>query len=81
MTDKLIDKIGYDKLLHFFVAAWLVSECKSFGLEAAAIVWIVVGILSFVKERYLDNSFNYWDAWFSVLGGFLSLAIGLLQMI
>lgn len=79
MTDKLVEKIGYDKLLHFFVAAWLVSECKSFGLEVAGIVWIIVGLLSFVKEKYLDNNFNYWDAWFSVLGGGISLFLGALS--
>ena len=37
LTDKLVNKFGYDKLLHFFVAAWLVSECKSFGIISGSL--------------------------------------------
>ena len=79
MTDKLIDKIGYDKLLHFFVAAWLVSEYKAFGIIAGFIGWIAVIVLSVVKEHSLDDKPEPMDACAAAYGGFLSLAIGLLQ--
>lgn len=32
LTDKLVEKFGADKLLHFFVAALLVAECKNYGI-------------------------------------------------
>lgn len=79
LTDKLVEKIGADKLLHFFVAAWLVSECKAFGIIAGFIGWIAVMILSVVKEHILDGEPDSMDACAAAYGGFLSLAIGLLQ--
>ena len=81
LTDKLVNKFGYDKLLHFFVAAWLVSECKAFGIIAGFIGWIAVIVLSVVKEHFLDGELDSMDACAAAYGGFLSLAIGLLQML
>ena len=81
LTDKLVNKFGYDKLLHFFVAAWLVSECKAFGIIAGFIGWIAVIVLSVVKEHSLDDKPEPMDACAAAYGGFLSLAIGLLQML
>lgn len=72
LTDKLVEKIGADKLLHFFVAAWLVSECKAFGIIAAFFGWIIVIILSAVKEHFLD-------ACAAAYGGIVSLLIGVLK--
>ena len=79
LTDKLVNKFGYDKLLHFFVAAWLVSECKSFGIIAGFFGWFAVMILSVVKEHILDGEPDSMDACAAAYGGFLSLAIGMLQ--
>lgn len=81
LTDKLVNKFGYDKLLHFFVAAWLVSECKAFGMIAAIFGWVAVIILSVVKEHILDGEPDSMDACAAAYGGFLSLAIGLLQVL
>ena len=81
LTDKLVNKFGYDKLLHFFVAAWLVSECKEFGIVAGYIGWIAVIVLSIVKEHSLDDEPESMDAFAAAYGGFLSWAIGLLQIL
>ena len=79
LTDKLVNKFGYDKLLHFFVAAWLVSECKAFGIIAGFIGWIVVIVLSVVKEHFLDGELDSMDACAAAYGGFVSLFIGVLK--
>ena len=79
LTDKLVEKIGADKLLHFFVAAWLVSECKAFGIIAGFFGWIVVIILSAIKERFLDDEPEPMDACAAAYGGFVSLLIGVLK--
>lgn len=79
LTDKLVKKIGADKLLHFFVAAWLVSECKAFGIIAGFFGWIAVIILSAVKEHFLDDEPEPMDACAAAYGGFLSLLIGVLE--
>ena len=75
LTDKLVEKIGVDKMLHFFVAAWLVSECKAFGIEVGCIAWIVVVMLAFVKEKWLDDFLDARDLLWSALGGFASLSL------
>jgi hypothetical protein len=79
LTDKLIEKIGADKLLHFFVAAWLVSECKAFGIIAAFFGWIVVIILSAIKEHFLDDEPEPMDGCAAAYGGIVSLLIGVLE--
>ena len=79
LTDKLVNKFGYDKLLHFFVAAWLVSECKAFGIIAGFIGWIAVIVLSVVKEHFLDGELDSMDACAAAYGGFVSLFIGVLK--
>lgn len=79
LTDKLVEKVGADRLLHFFVAAWLVSECKAFGIIAAFFGWIVVIILSAIKEHFLDDEPEPMDACAAAYGGFVSLFIGVFK--
>ena len=79
LTNKLVEKIGADKLLHFFVAAWVVSECKAFGIIAGFIGWIAVIILSAIKEHFLDDEPEPMDACAAAYGGFVSLLIGVLK--
>lgn len=79
LTDKLVEKIGADKLLHFFVAAWLVSECKAFGIGVAFFGWIAVIILSAIKEHFLDDEPDPMDACAAAYGGIVSLLIGVLK--
>ena len=78
MTDKLVEKFGADKLLHFFVAAWLVAECKNYGIIAGFFGWIAVIILSALKEFLLDEEWDSMDMVAGAYGGFLSLMIGAL---
>lgn len=76
LTDKLVEKVGVDKLLHFFVAAWLVSECKAYGIGVGCIAWIVVVVLSWIKEDFLDDYADARDIFAGAFGGFVSLLIG-----
>lgn len=76
LIDKLVEKVGVDKLLHFFVAAWLVSECKAFGIGVGCIAWIVVVVLSWIKEDFLDDYADARDIFAGAFGGFVSLLIG-----
>lgn len=79
LTDKLVEKVGVDKLLHFFVAAWVVSECKAFGIGVGCIGFLVIVVLAFVKEKFLDKFFSASDFLYSALGGFVSLAFMVLK--
>ena len=64
-----MEKVGVDKLLHFFVAAWLVAECKSYGVAPMLLSFVAVILLSVVKEYVLDKTGDYKDVLCSMLGG------------
>ena len=76
MIDKFnqwIEKFGADKLLHFFVAAWIVAECKVYGVAPMLLGFVVTVLLAVVKEYKLDKACDYKDILCSVLGGVLSI--------
>lgn len=75
LTDKLVEKFGVDKLLHFFVAAWFVSECKAYGIGVGCIAWILIVVLAFVKEKWLDDFLDARDLLWSAFGGFASIIL------
>lgn len=75
LTNTLVEKFGADKLLHFLVTAWLVSEAKIFGISAVIIVFIFIIILGFIKELILDNQFDTKDIIASFIGGLISLLL------
>ena len=79
LTDKLVEKVGMDKMLHFLVAAWVVAECKAYGIGAGCIAWIAVVVLSAVKEKVFDNYVDARDLFAGALGGFISLLAAVLH--
>lgn len=70
-----MEKVGVDKMLHFFVAAWVVAECKIYGVMWGCIGFAVIAILALVKEMYIDKKGDLTDALGSLLGGGLSLIL------
>lgn len=70
-----MEKVGVDKLLHFFVAAWVVAECKAYGVAPMLLGFVVIVLLSVVKEYVLDKTGDYKDALCSMLGGVFSILL------
>lgn len=70
-----MEKVGVDKLLHFFVAAWVVAECKAYGIAPMLLGFVVVVLLAVVKEYVLDKKGEYKDIISSVLGGVFSILL------
>lgn len=70
-----MEKVGVDKLLHFFVAAWVVAECKYFGTFWGIFGLFLVVVCSIVKECYIDEEADSKDGLWSFMGGALSLVI------
>ena len=75
LTDRLVEKVGVDKLLHFFIAAWLVSECKAYGVAPMLLGFVVIVLLAIVKECVLDKTGDYKDVLCSMLGGVFSILL------
>ena len=70
-----VEKVGVDKLLHFFIAAWIVAECKAYGVVPMLLGFVVVVLLAVVKEYILDKTGDYKDVLCSMLGGVFSILL------
>lgn len=70
-----MEKVGVDKLLHFFVAAWSVAECKSYGVAPMLLGFVVIVLLAIIKEYILDKTGDYKDLLCSMLGGVFSILL------
>lgn len=79
LTNKIVEEVGADKLLHFLLTAWLVAEAKIYGVFPMMIVFVAVIILGMAKEKWLDEKADYTDVWWSVLGGFASLLLAVIS--
>ena len=66
-TNKLVEKYGTDKLLHFLVGAWLMAEAKvSHNMFIIGMMFLFIVVISFIKEKYLDG--NKHDVYLGVRG-------------
>lgn len=81
LTDKLISKYGADKLLHFTVSSLIVSYFSLINIYCAIISFIIILIMSYIKEKYLDNNFDKKDIIAAIFGGLLSIIIKLIIII
>lgn len=54
LTNKLVEKFGADKLLHFLLGWVIVSMSAPFGYIGIIIGFILVCVLSAIKEFKLD---------------------------
>jgi hypothetical protein len=73
IVNRIIDKIGVDKMLHFAFGGWITAKfCESGILLLAVIGILFCGIVSITKER-LDEKFDWKDIAAAMLGGLLEL--------
>lgn len=76
----LIEKVGVDKVLHFLMGFAVVLAGLMYGLGFSAspagwggwALFIIVG-LSFIKEKFVDKSFDFVDVWATFMGGALAM--------
>lgn len=75
LINNTVDRYGYDKALHFLVAAFLTSAATPFGIWAAIAMAALVMALSYLKERCMDPEFNIDDILFSLYGCLTSIVV------
>lgn len=80
LTDKLVNKFGADKLLHFLIAAWIVSEAKIYGIAAMLITAVIVLLLSVIKEVKLDGYASADDILATMCGCITSIGLYILWL-
>lgn len=75
LTDKIVEKYGADRVMHFLFGAWLVAEGKAYGLAGMLAMMVVLAVLVVLKETVFDDKFNKGDLAFSALGGMVSVIL------
>lgn len=68
LTDKLVEKFGADKLLHFLLGWVIVSLGSPFGYIGIVIATIIGCLLSVIKEYKLDAVKDFKDLIAGCLG-------------
>lgn len=80
-TDNLVKKYGVDKILHFLGGGWIVSMFSPLGWLGILLGVILMLVLSFAKELFLDSFFDKNDIIAACLGGGVSIVIFLLTLL
>ena len=75
LTNWFVDKFGTDKMLHFMGGALMVAVLSPFGWWGVVIGFILMLILSFAKEQWLDSVFDKKDIIAATLGGIVAICI------
>lgn len=74
IVDKILSKIGVDKLLHFLVGALATALASMTGESHMYATAIVVTVLSIGKEG-LDEKFDTWDIIAGCVGCVMSIVV------
>lgn len=78
LTNWFVNNFGTDKMLHFMGGALMVALLSPFGWWGVAIGFILMLVLSFVKEQWLDSFFDIKDIIAAALGGIMSVIVYLI---
>ena len=69
---KCLDKFGIDKALHCFLGGWITAIGLSYSFMIGILAFILVIVLSFVKEYMIDKDGDFKDIIAGVLGSIIS---------
>ena len=78
LTDKIIEKVGADKCLHFLVGALITAWAGLLGEYYLLMSIVVVFAIAYTKEE-LDNTFDPKDILATMLGSIASAAVWFLS--
>lgn len=71
----VLNKIGVDKALHFLVAWAVVATALIYGMGPGG--WTLFGVVaaSFIKEKFIDEKFDFADVMATFFGGVVPLIL------
>ena len=69
--NRLIEKIGVDKMLHFAFGGWIASKFMETGIPIVGVSGILfIGFISIIKEYIFDKESADWkDIAAAMIGG------------
>ena len=71
----IIEKFGTDSVLHFMGGGWIVSMFTPLGCVGTLIGFVIMFVLSYIKEKYFDDYFDWNEIFAASLGGGVSILI------
>ena len=70
-----IEKIGMEKFIHFLASGWFTSIGMTFGFSTGALFFVVLIILSILKEKFLCEHFDFQRLTASIVGGMVAFLL------
>lgn len=67
LVDKIINKFGTDKVLHFLGGSLITAQCSIFGWWGILVGVILTFVISVIKEK-LDTFFDWKDIISAMIG-------------
>ncbi len=80
LTDAIVNRIGSDKLLHYFIGAYTMLMALVAGTWVAIITFLALTALSIWKETKLDAVPDWWDLCATELGIITSVVYYVIMM-
>lgn len=68
LTNKLVEKFGYDKLLHFLLSGWLTQIGTLANWWVGLLVIAIIIGLSYCKEKMWDTIADNKDIYAAIIG-------------
>ena len=68
LTDFIVKHFGSDKVMHFLGGALIVALATTFRWLGVLIGFIIAMLLSFAKEQWLEDNFEWCDILAAFLG-------------
>lgn len=67
-TDLIVKHYGSDKVMHFLGGAWITALATPFGWYGILVALFITLLLSFVKEKWFDENFDWYDILSAFMG-------------
>lgn len=74
-----INRIGLDKLCHFFLAGWITTFGLSFAWWVGILFALIITLLELIKEKKIDSKFDIVDVIYTEAGVGTAFLLKLLQ--
>ena len=75
LIDKIKQAVNTDKALHFLTAAWIMAQFTPHGLWMALLGLLFVVAASVAKEKWMDDTPDWWDVAAAVLGAMAQIIL------
>lgn len=75
ITNGLIERFGTDKVLHFLGGAWITALFGVLGWWGLIASFVAVFVLSYIKEEFLDDTFDKVDIQAALIGSAASAVV------